>query len=151
MHPRRPYGVRRDGRSCLEPTTPVSPRAYLLDRFRTDAAALRQRAEFLRDGTPAAGPDTATSRRMADACDAVIAMLEAIPDADDASTMINPLTALIPMLEQRAAAASGTPPVRAVYAGAATRIREIADAESRHEQSHGAKPEMELEDEDDDE
>ncbi len=151
MHPRRQYAVRRDGRSCLEPTTPVSPRAYLLNRFRTDAAALRQRAESLRDGTPAAGPDAATSRRMAEACDEVIAMLEAIPDADDASTMINTLAALIPMLEQRSAAASGTPPVRAVYAGAATRIREIADAETRHHQSHGANGEMEPVDEDDDE
>ena len=87
---------------------------------------------------------------MADACDEVIAMLEASPDADDASTLINTLAALIPMLEQRAAATSGTPPVRAVYAGAATRIREIADAETKHQQSHGANGEMEPADEDDD-
>ena len=128
----------------------MSPRAYLLNRFRTDAAALRQRAESLRDGPPAAGPDAATSRRMAEACDEVIAMLEAIPDADDASTMLNTLAALIPMLEQRAAAGSSTPPVRAVYAGAATRVREIADAETKHQQSHAANGEMEPVDEDDD-
>ena len=130
----------------------MSPRAYLLNRFRTDAAALRQRAESLRDGLPTAGPDAATSRRMAEACDEVIAMLEAIPEANDASTMINTLAALIPMLEQRASATSGTPSVRAVYAGAATRMREIADAETRHQQSHAANGEMELlVDEDDDE
>ena len=79
-------------------------------------------------------------------------MLEAIPEANDASTMINTLAALIPMLEQRASATSGTPSVRAVYAGAATRMREIADAETRHQQSHAANGEMELlVDEDDDE
>ncbi|MBL0170233.1 MAG: hypothetical protein IPP90_05780 [Gemmatimonadaceae bacterium] len=106
------------------------PRAYLLDRFRTDASVLRQRAETLRGSPPQPGPDADTSARMAAACDDVIGMIDAIPVTDDALAMITTLTALIPLLEQRAAAVAGTPAVRAVYAGAATRIREVAAAET---------------------
>ena len=105
---------------------------YLLDRFRTDAAALRQRAGVLRSGTPQPGPDRDTSLRMADACDDVVAMVEAIPASDGAADMVATLSALIPLLEQRATAARDTPAIRAVYVGAATRIREIGDAESAH-------------------
>lgn len=104
---------------------------YLLDRFRSDADALRGRAAALRAGPPQPGPDAATSLRMAEACDDVVSMVGAIPDADDAAAVIASLTSLIPLLEQRAAAVAGMPPVRAVFAGAATRIREIADAETR--------------------
>jgi hypothetical protein len=104
---------------------------YLLGRFGTDAHALRERAAALRDEKPKGGPDAATSLRMAEACDEVVAMVGAIPDDDDADAVITALTALIPLLERRAAAAEGAPPVRAVFVGAATRIREIADAEAR--------------------
>lgn len=109
------------------------PHQYLLDRFLADAAALRQRAVALRNGPPQPGPDAAMSQRMATACDDVVAMLEAIPDSDDVRALIDSLTALVPLLEQRAAAAMNAPPLRAVYAGAATRIREVAVAESRHQ------------------
>jgi hypothetical protein len=58
-------------------------------------------------------------------------MVGAIPDGDDTATVIASLTALIPLLERRAAALASAPLVRAVFVGAATRIREIADAEAR--------------------
>lgn len=116
----------------LPPVGPVLPHQYLLDRFLADAAVLRQRAVTLRSGPPQPGPDAAMSQRMATACDDVVAMLEAIPDSDDVGALIDSLTALVPLLEQRAAAVTNAPPLRAVYAGAATRIREVATAESRH-------------------
>ena len=111
----------------------MSPRTYLLSRFRADADALRERAAFLRSAPPQPGPDAATSIRMADACDDVTAMIDAVPERTAALETIDALTSLIPLLESRAAAASDRPPVRAVYAGAATRIREVADAERRHQ------------------
>ena len=129
----------------------MSPRAYLLDRFRTDAVALRQRTGSLRSSPPQPGPDAVMSGRMAEACEDVMAMINAIPDTDDATDMIATLTALIPLLEQRAAAASGMPAVRAVYAGAATRIREIASAESGNARGlDGEDDDDNADDEDDD-
>ena len=94
----------------------MSPRAYLLTRFRTDADALRERAAFLRQAPPQPGPDAATSIRMADACDDVIAMIEAIPERTEALETVVALTSLLPLLEARAKASSDRPPVRAVYA-----------------------------------
>lgn len=117
----------------------MSPRAYLLDRFRSDAGVLRERAESLRSGPPQPGPDAVTSARMADACDEVVAMIEALPENDESSATIAALTALTPLLERRAAANSEEPPVRSVFAGAATRIREIAEAEARHQQTLASK------------
>ena len=111
----------------------MSPREYLIDRFRTDAVTLRQRAAQLRSGPPQPGPDAATSQRMAEACEDVLAMIEAIPEADDASALVAALTALMPLLDRRALASSASPPVRSVFAGAATRIREVVDAERRHQ------------------
>ena len=110
----------------------MPPRTYLIDRFRADAAALRQRVVLLQSGAPPLGPDALTSLRMAEACDDVIAIVEAIPESDETTAVVSTLTAIIPLLERRAAAASDAPAVRAVYAGAATRIREIAAAESGH-------------------
>lgn len=107
-------------------------RSYLLLRFRTDGDALHQRAAALRDGLPQPGPDAAMSSRMADACDDVAAMIEAIPDRDANDIVASALLALIPLLEKKAATTASTPPVRAVYVGAATRIREVVDAERRH-------------------
>lgn len=128
------------------------PREYLLSRFRTDADTLRQRAESLSSGPPQPGPDAITSRAMASACEDVVAMVAAIPEQSDTVGMISTLTALIPLLDARAAAVTNAPPVRAVYVGASTRIREVADAEARHQ--HGApnamRDESDAEHEDDD-
>jgi hypothetical protein len=48
--------------------------------------------------------------------------------AQDAIAVLDALLAVVPLLEQRAQQQS-VPAVRAVYAGAATRIREVRDAE----------------------
>lgn len=106
-------------------------RTYLLNRFRSDADVLRQRAAALRSGPKQPGPDAATSLRMAAACDDVAAMIVAIPESDDVAALSASLMALIPLLEQRAGAVTNAPPLRAVYIGAATRIREITEAEAR--------------------
>jgi hypothetical protein len=106
----------------------LSARDYLVDRFRTDAQVLRERADALDRGSSMPGPDAATSRRMAEACDDVITMLQAIATNGHADAVVESLLALVPLLEQRAQQQT-LPPVRAVYAGAATRIREVRDAE----------------------
>jgi hypothetical protein len=106
----------------------LPPRDYLLDRFRTDARSLRERAQALATGEARPGPDAATSRRMADACDDVSSMIEAIALDGEAIAVLDALLAVVPLLEQRAQQQS-VPAVRAVYAGAATRIREVRDAE----------------------
>ena len=116
---------------------PLSARAYLLDRFRSDAVALRQRADSLAAAPRSAkvsGPDADTSRRMSQACDSVVAMIEAVPEAEDADRALASLSALVPLLEHHAAQETGGPPVRAVYVGAATRIREVEAAEARARQ-----------------
>ena len=116
---------------------PLSARAYLLDRFRTDAVALRQRADSLAAAPRSAkvsGPDADTSRRMSRACDSVVAMIEAVPEAEDAERALASLSALVPLLEHHAAQETGGPPVRAVYVGAATRIREVEAAEAHARQ-----------------
>lgn len=124
-------------------------RAYLLDRFRTDGDTLRQRVSALRTGAPQAGPDAAMSQRMASACDDVVAMIVAIPDDDDIEVVAAALSALIPLLEQRATQAAAAPPVRAVYIGAATRIREVVDAELRHARGDGVNEGADADDLDD--
>jgi hypothetical protein len=125
-------------------------RAYLLDRFRTDGDTLRQRVSALRTGASQPGPDATMSQRMATACDDVVAMIVAIPEDEDHEVVAAALSALIPLLEQRAAQAAAAPPVRAVYVGAATRIREVVDAELRHARGDGVSAdENDLDDEDD--
>lgn len=109
----------------------MTPRDYLLDRFRADGDTLRQRAAALRRGPAQPGPDATTSLQMASACEDVFAMIEALPADAAVSEMLDALSALIPLMEQRAAAAN-VPPVRAVYVGAATRIREVASVERQH-------------------
>ncbi len=109
----------------------ASARNYLRDRFREDADALNARALALEGGALPAGPDAATSRRMAAACTDVVTLLETIPDALEA------IVSLLPPLEHRAALETISSPVRAVYLGAATRIREIALAETRAARSDG--------------
>ncbi len=114
----------------------LSARAYLLDRFRTDSAALHQRAASLsaagrKSAAPTPGPDADASRRMAVACDTVVAMIDAVPESLDAVQSLASIAALLPLLEHRAAQETSSPAVRAVYIGAATRIREVQAAESR--------------------
>jgi hypothetical protein len=118
---------------------PQTARSYLLDRFRTDAVALRQRADAMgaRGAAPVPGPDATMSRRMAAACERVVAMLEAVPDADDSAWAMATIIALVPLLEQHAAQEASAPPVRAVYIGAATRIREVQAAEVLAAKSRG--------------
>jgi hypothetical protein len=59
------------------------------------------------------------------ACETVVALVEEVPTgaAEGAG-----LAALIPVLEARAAAHLAEAPVRAVYVGAATRVREVLQA-----------------------
>jgi hypothetical protein len=109
---------------------PQSAREYLMHRFRGDAEVLRERVATMQRGTKLPGPDAATSRRMADACQDVVALLEAVPPHDDAAAELAAIVALVPQLEQKARDTATLPPVRAVYAGAATRIREVQDAEA---------------------
>ena len=110
-------------------------REYLMHRFRGDAEALRSRCEVLQRGTKVPGPDLPTSRQMATACDTVVSMLEAIAPHEDAAAELSALVALIPVLEQHARGHAMSPPVRAVFAGAATRIREVEAVEQRAAQS----------------
>jgi len=106
-------------------------REYLVNRFRTDATALRERADGLVRGAKVAGPDAAMSRRMAEACDEVASMVQALISNGDAQAAVDALLALVPLLEQRAQQFAATPAVRSVYQGAATRIREVHEAEQR--------------------
>ena len=56
-------------------------REYLIERFRTDAQTLRQRAAAIAGAArPAPGPDAALSRAMADACDDVAESFDRCPD-----------------------------------------------------------------------
>lgn len=108
----------------------ASPRRYLASRFRADAEVLHQRAAALgtapaRGGRPVGGPDAATSTRMAVACEAVVALVERVTEGAGEREA---LAALVPLLEHRAAEHQAEGPVRAVYAGAATRVREVLAA-----------------------
>lgn len=110
----------------------MSARAYLIDRFRGDAATLRDRTAALAGGAALPGPDLSTSQQMADACTIVAELLDAVPMAEDTDHEISALLALIPTLESRARTVSH-PPVRSVYAGAVTRIREVQAAHARRD------------------
>ncbi len=109
---------------------PETAREYLMHRFRGDASSLRDRVSALAQGTKIPGPDATMSQRMASACEDVAQMVEAIAPNDDPSAELAALVALIPLLEQRAGQHAAQAPVRAVYAGAATRIREVQQAEA---------------------
>lgn len=105
-------------------------RAYLLERFHSDALILRERATTLTSGTERPGPDAATSQLMAAACDDVVVMLQAIAPSEDAADDLRAIEALVPLLEERAQRQQ-LPAVRSVYHGAATRIREVRAATDR--------------------
>jgi len=109
----------------------TTARDYLVNRFQTDAIVLRERVALLARGTKVPGPDAATSSRMADACDEVVAMLLAIASHGDASAELDAIMALVPLLEHRATEQQSNPAIRSVYAGAATRIREVRLAEAQ--------------------
>jgi hypothetical protein len=108
----------------------MDARQYLLDRFVTDAATLRARAASLRGGSPAPGPDAATSERMAEACDRVAALIESVPPNEPPGIMLQSLATLTLPLEELSRKQSDAPAVRSVFAGAATRIRELLEAEA---------------------
>ena len=114
----------------------TTARDYLVNRFQTDAVVLRERVALLARGTKVPGPDAATSRRMADACDEVVAMLLAIASHGDASAELDAIMALVPLLEHRATEQQSNPAIRSVYAGAATRIREVRLAEAQSSPAH---------------
>ena len=116
----------------------TTAREYLVDRFQSDAVALRERVALMARGTKVPGPDAATSNRMAVACDEVVALLLAIASTGDAGAELDAVLALIPLLELRADAQKSNPAVRSVYAGAATRIREVRTAEAQSSQADGA-------------
>jgi len=122
-----------------------------VNRFQTDAVVLRERVALMARGTKVPGPDAATSRRMADACDEVVAMLLAIASSDHAAAELDAIMALVPLLEHRATEQQSNPAVRSVYAGAATRIREVRLAEAQSSPADGVADdfdEAELPDED---
>ena len=109
----------------------TTAREYLVHRFQSDAVILRERVALMSRGTKVPGPDATTSSRMADACDEVVAMLLAIVGNVDADVELDAIMALVPMLEHRADQQKSNPAVRSVYAGAATRIREVRSAEAQ--------------------
>ena len=108
------------------------PRSYLIDRFTADSKALRARALMLRadkSGNLIPGPDASTSESMAAACEDIVALIEKSVSKEDSSTVLSDLTQLVPALRELSTAQSHQPAVRAVYDGAAARIREIEAAE----------------------
>lgn len=108
----------------------MSARTYLIDRFRGDAATLRERAAALAGGAALPGPDLATSKQMAEACDAVVSLLQGIPTNGDDGGEMAALLDLIPTLESKLHTVT-QPAVRAVFTGAVTRIREVHAADMR--------------------
>jgi hypothetical protein len=113
---------------------PADIREYLMERFHSDAETLRQRAAALQSAAkPATGPDAALSLAMAQACDEVAALAELLPQSAALPEMLVALNAMLPALNSRAGdpALARTPAVRAVYAGAVTRIQEVIGAEAR--------------------
>jgi len=115
----------------------TTAREYLVNRFQSDATVLRARVALMARGTKVPGPDSATSNRMADACDEVVAMLLAIAGNGHADAELDAIMALVPLLDHRAAEQQSNPAVRSVYAGAATRIREVRSAEAQSSQADG--------------
>jgi hypothetical protein len=107
------------------------PRSYLLNRFTTDAAALRARAAQLAGKPlPTHGPNAAASERMAAACDEIATLISALGDL--VPEQLTALDHLLPQLTALADSASDAF-VRSVYGGAATRIAEIVRKERAHE------------------
>lgn len=107
-------------------------RDYLIERFRSDAATLRQRAATIAAANkPAPGPDAPVSRAMADACDEVASLSEKLPERASVAEIVAALEAMLPALTTCAnqPAAQKTPAVKSVYIGASKRIQELIAAE----------------------
>lgn len=108
-------------------------RDYLIDRFRGDAETLRLRAASLAGAKkPSPGPDAALSSAMADACEDVVALAEALPPNAPLDEIVTALQRMVPELSERAnaPASMASPAVRSVYAGACTRVQELIAAET---------------------
>ena len=112
---------------------PSDIREYLLDRFRTDATTLRQRAEALRAAAkPSPGPNAELSAAMASACDDVVALAEELPEHAPLNVIVDALKVLVPRLLLMASSpeAVASPAIRSVYVGACTRAQELIAAEA---------------------
>ncbi len=108
-------------------------REYLIERFRGDAATLRQRAASLAGAKkPSPGPDAALSTAMAVACEDVVALADQLPVNAPLDVIVTALQHMLSELAQRANAPASTasPAVRSVYAGATTRVQELISAET---------------------
>ncbi len=103
--------------------------SYLEERFAADAEALRERASSVGAGKAAGGPDAKTSLQMADACEVVIGLVATIPSSSD--NISERLRELIETLNSLATKNSSVPAVKAVYAGAATRVMHVIDADQK--------------------
>jgi hypothetical protein len=87
---------------------------------------------------------------MAEACRDVVALLEHIRPHHEAAEELAAIVSLVPLLEQKARDTATLPPVRAVYAGAATRIREVQDAETAAAQANASMGDDDVDDDMDD-
>ena len=124
-------------------TMPADIREYLLDRFRTDATTLRQRADSLNDvSKPSPGPNAALSTAMADACDHVVALAEELPQHVSVHVMLDALKVLVPKLMQVANSPTvvASPSIRAVFMGACTRAQELIAAETNATEPSATEP-----------
>ena len=120
---------------------PADIREYLLDRFKTDAATLRLRADSLKGETKLSpGPNAALSTAMANACEHVVALAEELPEHAPVDVMLDALKVLVPKLMQIAnsPAVAASPNIRAVYLGACTRAQELIAAETNAAQTNAA-------------
>ena len=125
---------------------PPDIREYLLDRFRTDAATLRERADSLNSVTkPSPGPNAALSTAMADACDHVVALAEQLPEHAPVGVMLEALRVLVPKFLHVANSpeAAALPAIRAVYMGACTRAQELIAAETNASEPNAAEDDNE--------
>ena len=95
---------------------------HLADRFASDAAALRTRADAMR-GTPGrAGPSAQACVTMADACDRVRALFTDVESDEAAAALLPTLAGLV--------AGARSEPERHVYAGAVSRLQQALDGDA---------------------
>lgn len=106
-------------------------RAHMIERFSADAHALRRRASQQTEtpapfpaGEASHAPAGAIAALMAEACENIVMAVRELPQPVDVASGIIDLASLIPRFETSARLAK-SPQVRAVYAGAIIRIREM--------------------------